>query len=108
MSSTALVNGLIWHSIGKRCGDFSISGFESHEELYYNKDGIIDNNCLPESKSSQNRSFSLEYGRVLDLQNQLILPGLHDSHIHVGLIGESKYYESCSFVLIECYVNGSD
>jgi predicted amidohydrolase YtcJ len=33
-----------------------------------------------------------QYDTIIDVQGQLVLPGLIDSHVHVSLLGESQYY----------------
>jgi predicted amidohydrolase YtcJ len=39
---------------------------------------------------------SAAYDEVVDLQGSLVLPGLQDAHIHLGLLGESAFYVSLS------------
>ena len=32
------------------------------------------------------------YDSIIDAKNQLVIPGLHDAHIHVAMTGESNYF----------------
>ena len=57
-------------------------------------DILVDDGYITSITASSSSSVS-ETGacdKVVDLQGKLLLPGLHDSHSHVGMLGEAKYF----------------
>ena len=54
-----------------------------------------------------------KFNRVIDANHQLVIPGLHDAHIHIAMTGESNYFlnlKGCSSIemLISCLSNHSE
>ena len=42
-----------------------------------------------------------KFHRVIDAKHQLVIPGLHDAHIHIAMTGESNYFlnlKGCSSI----------
>jgi len=82
--STLLKNGLLWTDGEAR--SFSYVSI---------KDGWICNVLFEGNPSFNESSFT----NIVDAKGGLVLPGLHDSHIHVAMLGESRYFLN----LIDCY-----
>ena len=59
-------------------------------------------NCKINEIGTGEISFDInEYNEIIDANNQLVIPGLMDSHIHVAMLGESKNFlnlKSCQSI----------
>eukprot|EP01038_Epipyxis_sp_PR26KG_P013210 gene13210-17703_t len=109
---TVIYNAFVWEwKPAKSCttlDQIPISQFISYLKFLVIQDGFIINiqtadenisnlqNILDEIQSLK-KSFIIR--KVIDANRNLILPGLIDSHIHVGLTGESHYFVD----LNDCY-----
>jgi predicted amidohydrolase YtcJ len=85
---TLFRNGKVWEWLSP----VSATGIDAAgrlvEWLIVSAEGTIDAMGVGEPSAA--------YDEVVDLQGNLVLPGLQDAHIHLGLLGESAFYVSLS------------
>lgn len=69
------------------------TGFAAPSSWFCVQYGIICDVSFDASNGQQKECPPEEsFRKVIDAKNQLVIPGLHDAHIHVCMTGESNYF----------------
>lgn len=94
MTRTLMMNGNFWQWNDAKTGSlYTSEDLESHEEkitwICIENEWIVDLGPSPAPAELQATCDT-----IIDLQEQLVLPGLQDSHIHIYLMGEAAEYLS--------------
>lgn len=93
MASGVLVkNASLWQWPGSTSAKHS-AGSVVERSWFCVENGVITDsstNMLDESRSEPPSEEN--FHRVIDANHQLIIPGLHDAHIHIAMTGESNYF----------------
>lgn len=102
MKSTILVkNATLWQWDEGKCGNIRGGSAVRQSWLVIDK-GVITNSSSNLMGSQEKQPPpEVTFGTIIDVKHQLVIPGLHDAHIHVAMTGESNYFlnlKDCSSI----------
>lgn len=93
MKTTILVkNATLWQWDEGKCGEIR-AGRAIHKSWFAIDKGIITDSSSNSMDSRKKQLPSeVNFGTIIDVKHQLVIPGLNDAHIHVAMTGESNYF----------------
>lgn len=93
MNTTILVkNATLWQWDEGKCGEMR-PGHAIQKSWFAIDKGIITDSSSNSMDSGKKQLPSeVNFGTIIDVKHQLVIPGLNDAHIHVAMTGESNYF----------------